>query len=366
MQPFDRKIFFNYATVTPMSKQSYEAVKTYLDDFQTYGPPDVLYKYDPLVDDMAKEAATLIGCSPSEITSIKNTTEGIVIASEALPLAEGDEVLIPSNEYPANLLPWLKKRKDGVNVQIVTGEDSAKIFSNLLERISENTKAVSVSAAEYYDGFMPDLKALSDKCRETNTFLVVDAVQAVGIRKIDVSEVPVDILVCGSQKYLMAGPGSGFLYINQDIVQNLKDFKPGIRSMDHFDESAYYLKDNAGRFQDGTQNLSGVVALHAGLKFINQTGSESLIQKNIELLGKIKGILRKNNLQFIDHGDQQSNIVALKVADPQSLCNYLKEKNVYLKPVKDIARLSFIHSSRPEDVEYVAQLIREYLDSHLV
>lgn len=364
MTPLSDKVFFSYATVAPMREASFAAAKTYLDEFYTYGPPDVLYKYDSLVDDMAVEAAKLINCDPSEVTSIKNTTEGVIIASEALPLKAGDEVLVLGNEYPANLLPWLKKQKDGVDVHIIPGTDSAAAFAQLLEKITPHTTAVSISAAQYYDGYMPDLEKLSAKCHDNDVFLVLDAVQAIGVRHIDVSKTPVDFLICGSQKYLMAGPGCGFLYVNKNVLGKLKDFKTGIRSMDHFDETSYVLKDNAGRFQEGTQNLAGVTALHAALKQINDVGIEVIEQKNYELLHDIKDCLRNYDIPFIDHGDRQSNIVSMQVADPKGLFEYLKERNVYIKAVKDVARLSFIHESTMEDVEIVARLTREWLSKN--
>jgi selenocysteine lyase/cysteine desulfurase len=96
--PISEKILFNYATVAPMSRAAYEAARTFMADFYLYGPPEVLYQYDTLADDMATEAARLVNCAAEEITYLKNTTEGIIMASEALPLQRGDEVLVLGNE----------------------------------------------------------------------------------------------------------------------------------------------------------------------------------------------------------------------------------------------------------------------------
>lgn len=358
------KIFFNYATVSPMHASAYKAVREFLDEFYSVGPPEVLYKYDPMADDLAVEAAKLLNCDSEEVTYIKNTTEGVFIASETLPLENGDEVLVLGNEYPANLLPWLKKKKDGINVKVIKGKDNNKAFHELLEVIGPQTKVVAISTTQYYDGYMIDLETLSKKCRENGTYLVVDAVQTVGNRKLDLRQTPVDILVCGGQKYLRAGTGIGLMYVNKGILPKLKDVKVGIRSMQTFDEETYVLKDSAARFQDGTQNLPGIVAMLAALRYINELGIETIEKQNLKLLREIKECLVERGIPFIDHGNQQGNIVAMKVSDPKSLFHYLKDRSAYIKPIHDIARLSFVHDCSIEGVVVLAGLVQEWMSQN--
>src|SRR4051812_37174492 len=104
-----KKIFFSYGVVGLMGKEAYEAARLFLVEYYHNGPPQILYKYEPYVDKLRDEVSLLLNCDPSEITYIKNTTEGIHIATEALPLKKGDEILLLENEYPASMLSWLKK-----------------------------------------------------------------------------------------------------------------------------------------------------------------------------------------------------------------------------------------------------------------
>jgi cysteine desulfurase/selenocysteine lyase len=356
------KKFFSYATVAPMGEPAYTAVKTFIDDFYNIGPPDALYMYDPMADKLAEQAAKLINCDASEVTYIKNTTEGINIACDTLPLEPGDEVLVQACEYPANLLPWLKKRNDGLTVTVIDGETTESSFEKLISSITASTKAIAISSAQYYDGYMADIAGLSKICHEQGIFLVLDAVQTAGIRKIDVQEIPVDFLVAGGQKYLRAGVGCGFMYVNKNILSKLRDTRVGIRSMEHFDASSYTLKPSAARFQDGTQNLFGIVALHAALTYVNEQGVETIEHKNLGLLASIKNVLHEQNIPFIDHGNDQGNIVSMQIADPTGLTEYLKQHGVYIKTIKDVARLSFVHDSKFEDIQTLAEFTRSWLD----
>ena len=355
-----KKIFFSYGTVGLMEKDAYTAASRFLNEYYRIGPPDVLYKYDPYVSKLKDELAVLLNCDPTEVTYIKNTTEGTHIATEALPLKKGDEVLILGNEYPASMLSWLKKKKDGIDLKIIPGRDSAKTFEVLIESIGPKTKVIAVSWAQHYDGYMTDLDRLSDICREHGIYLVVDAVQGIGIRELDLKKTRVDILMCGAQKYLGCLMGIGFIYVNRELMPYLKDTKVGIRSMIKFDESAYELKNTAARFEDGTQNLIGIVALEAAVKYINKIGIRNIEQKNIKLLETFKEILHKNDIPFIDH-KRQSNIIALRIYDPMGFTKFLAEEHIYIKSIKDVARISFKHTSSVADFKVVVAKTREWL-----
>lgn len=353
------KIFFNYATVGPVNAASYRAASEFLKDYLQIGPPEVLDKYDVYADKLAQEAAKLLNCSPKEISYIKNTTEGIFIASETLPLKSGDEVLLMANEYPANLLPWLKKRRDGIIVKLIDAKDNRHAFYKLLENITTKTRVVSISWGQYYDGFFADLELLSKVCKENNAFLVVDGVHGVGSRKIDLQKVNIDILSCGGQKEIGAVVGIGFIYVNKNTLGKLLDFKIGIRSVTNFDKSGYELKKDATRFYDGTQNILGIVSLYAALKDINDTGIGVIEKKNINLLNEYKTILRDNNIVFIDYKNQ-ADILSLKVPKPEALTAFLREKNIYVKTVKNALRISFSHHCNVEDFLVLVKHIRTW------
>lgn len=355
-----KQLFFNYATVSPVRKAAYEAVKEFWEEFYVVGPPHVLYKYDPYSEKLADEAAKLLNCHPSEITYTKNTTEAVIIASEVLPIERGDEILVLGEEYPANLLPWLKKRGDGINVISIPYLHGPEGAAMLQSSINSRTKVVAMSSAQYYDGYMADLKPIADAIHANGGYFVVDAVQSIGIRRMDLKETDIDILACGGQKFLQAGPGIGFMYINQKILPKLRDFKPGIRSVRSHTHSAYELKMGAERFQDGTQNLSGIVALHASLQEINRHGITNLEHANLHMLHSIKQIFLDYNIPFIDHGERQSNIVSIKVQHAPGLIEYLRKHEVYLKSIKDIARFSFTNTCSLKDVEEVAKHITQW------
>lgn len=334
--------------VSPLQPVAYRVARKFLDDYVKLGPPEVLEKYQIYVEKLSKEVAKLLNCDPSEIIYTKNTGEGIIMASEALPLKRGDEVLVLGNEYPVNLIPWLKKKKDGVNVQVIGDQknrDNDKAFKELLSRINPKTKAVAVAWGQHYDGYLTDLAMLSKVCRKNSTFLVVDGVQGVAARAIDLKKISVDFFICGGQKYLGSIGGSGFMYVNKNVMSKLRDSHVSIRSVESYDSNGYVLRKTAARFQDGTESLLSIVTLHAAVKEVNRIGIKKIERKNLILLKTFKALLYKNNIQFIDHKNQ-GNIIAIRVADPLALAKFLRNNNIYTRPVKGVQRVSSSRTRR--------------------
>jgi cysteine desulfurase/selenocysteine lyase len=346
-----------------MRKPVYEATSRFHNDFFEVGPPEMLLTYEPYAEKFAEEAAKLIHASKDEITYIKNTTEGMFLASEALPLGPGDEVVVWGNSYPVTYLPWFKKREDGLVVKVMSGEDNAFIVEALIDAMSEKTKAVTIAWAQHLDGFLPDLKKLGDACRARGAYLVVDAVQGIGVRDINVSELPIDILVCGGQKYLRTGGGLGLMYVRKEIIPTLKHIKIGMRSMERFDTESYTIRNTARRFEDGTMNLAGIVALHAALLDINEKGIQTIEEEGRAFLKEAKAILVAHGIPFIDHKKAQSNIIALMVNDPVALNDFLRARSIYVKPFKGIVRVSFLHDSKIEEFSEIVEAVSEWLKS---
>jgi len=81
----------------------------------------------------------------------------------------------------------------------------------------------------------------------------------------------------------------------------------------------------------------------------------------LELLRDIKVCLMKYNIPFVNHGKQQGNIIAMPVSDPMALFEHLKANNIYIKPIKDVARLSFIHETTLNDIETAAKHISKWI-----
>lgn len=347
-----KKYYFNHAGIGQLSAKNHQEIIRFIDDQYEIGAPEVILKHREYIPKLYSEVAKLLNCNPDDITYIKNTTEGIIIASESLPLKAGDEVLIMDNEYSANYIPWLKKRKEGVVLKFIEGSNNEERYKNLLLSISNRTKVITVSWVHFFDGYMINLKELSVICKKKHIFLVVDGIQGIGTRVLDLKDIEIDFLCCGGHKHLGAIMGSGFMYVNNKIINKLNDYKIGTRSVKSFSQNGYNLKSNGERFEDGTPNLIGIVSLYHAVNEINKIGIKKVEQKNKLLLSRIKELLKIRGVNFIDYKDQ-GNVVSIASSNTDEVINVLSKENIYLKNIKNNIRVSFNYKSGISEIKHM-------------
>jgi cysteine desulfurase / selenocysteine lyase len=234
-------------------------------------------------------AARLINASPAEIALAFNTSYGLNLAARGLPLKAGDVIVASDREFPANVYPWLRLQDKGVRLELVpvTAEgwpDEAR----LLERMGEPAvRVVAVSLVQFSNGYKVDLARLSARARETDTFLVVDAIQGLGAVQVDVQATPVDILSCGAQKWLLGPWGSGFTYVRRELIPKIDPVVTGWMAFEGTDDFTHLttyrptLRPDARRFEMITLPFQDFAGFNASLELLLELG-----------IGRIEAYLR--------------------------------------------------------------------------
>ncbi|HET7622620.1 MAG TPA: aminotransferase class V-fold PLP-dependent enzyme [Gemmatimonadaceae bacterium] len=229
-------------------------------------------------------AARLIGASPEEIGCMVNTSYGINVAARSLPLAEGDLVLSYGREFPANVYPWMALERRGVRFeQVPCNADGLPEEDRLHESLDrEGVKAVAVSWVQFANGYTTDLAALGRECHARGIYLVVDAIQGLGARTINVRECDVDILACGGQKWLLSPWGTGFVYVKKELIRGME---PGVvgwmatRGSEDFSRLVDYdftFYDDARRFEVVTLPYQDFAGFNASLELLLELGPEAV------------------------------------------------------------------------------------------
>ena len=133
----------NHAAVTPVSKRAAETISLCIGDYCRNGIVCNKYFLES-VEGARTLAAQLVGASPDEIAFVKNTTQGLLIAADGINWKKGDNILIPEKEFPANVYPWLKLSKDGVELRFVPLKNGRYTAADIDTHFDRRTKAVSV------------------------------------------------------------------------------------------------------------------------------------------------------------------------------------------------------------------------------
>ena len=101
----------------------------------------------------------MLGATTEEIALVPNTTAGIGLVAEGYPWKGGDNVVLPDNEFPSNLYPWLNLASRGVEIRRVRTEEGRVSLEALLDACDARTRIVSVSWVGYASGWRHDARS---------------------------------------------------------------------------------------------------------------------------------------------------------------------------------------------------------------
>lgn len=162
-----------------------------------------------------KLCASLIGADAGEIALVPNTSTGLNVAAQILPIARDKVIIGYDGEFPANVYPWMAiERRTGGAVryeQLNLLPNGLPDWEALPARLDRgDVGIVAISWVSFVSGDRADLETIGTMCRERGIWFVVDAIQGVGTTPLDVHKCKIDILSCGAQKWLLSPWGSGF------------------------------------------------------------------------------------------------------------------------------------------------------------
>jgi cysteine desulfurase / selenocysteine lyase len=219
-----RAPWLNAASMGPLPERARAAVEAYnrrRSDIHSMRGAD----FEPVLARARRAAARLIGADDDEIALLPNTSHGLNLAALSLPLEAGRRVVLSDREFPANVYPWLALEKvRGARVDVVPADgrghpDEAR----LLEEVARGDVGIlAVSAVQFTSGWVADLEALGRACRAHGTWLVVDAIQALGQVPLDVRTSNIDVLATGCHKWMCSSFGTGFTYVRRDVVGRME------------------------------------------------------------------------------------------------------------------------------------------------
>src|SRR5581483_8406051 len=198
------KVFLDSACVSLAPRPAVEAIEKFL-DLAMVCPHESSTAHHIFMDEMRAAArpavARLINAHLDEIALVESTSHGLSIAASSIPLEKGDRVLMPDLEFLEVAIPWVEKKKDGIEIDVVPNRNGEVRVEDFAERITPRTRVIAISSVQWSNGFRCDLAGFSKLCRERNIWFVVDAIQQLGAVPIDVRETPVDFLACGGHKW---------------------------------------------------------------------------------------------------------------------------------------------------------------------
>ncbi|MEO8452085.1 MAG: aminotransferase class V-fold PLP-dependent enzyme [Gemmatimonadota bacterium] len=361
----DRAIFMNHASLGPIPERARLALHRY-NDARAAAYRITGEHLNEVLATSRILAARLINAEPAEIALTTNTSYGLQLAARMLGLRSGDIVLAPDQEFPANVYPWMFLDRLGVRLELVPlTAQGWPDESRLMERMADpRVKVLAISFVQFHTGHRANLAALSRAARDTQTYLVVDAIQGLGQIPFDVNAAPVDILSCGAQKWLLSPWGSGFTYVRRELIERLEPTFPGwtaFAGTDDYTTLVQYPRtfwSDARRFELITLPFQDFVGMNEALGLLHELSIEA-IEVHLSRINQpvIDWALRRGIPLASPTGASGSGIVCLRVPSPDRVMAGLVEGGVVASYREGAVRLSPHCYNTIEEMERVVRLL---------
>ena len=312
-----------------------------------------------------------------EIVWTSGATEAINLVANSWGidnLREGDEILISEMEHHANIIPWQQLCKSkGVSLKIIPVTETAEIDLLALDSLlNHKVKLVAITHISNVLGTITPIKEIIERCHQFGAKVLIDGAQAVAHIPVDVQQLDCDFYVFSGHK-CFAPEGTGVLYGKLNLLEAMPPWKTGGEMVKTVDFLSSDFQPAPLKFEAGTPNISGVIALAEALAFINNLDRKALLdhEQHLTRLAKQK-LLEIDNLKLHSIAEQSSSIISFSVNDlnAMDLAALLDEQNIAIRsgqlcamPLvgklnsKGVLRVSFcFYNSMDEVIQFIEAL----------
>ena len=229
--------------------------------------------------------------STKEVLFTRGTTTAINWLSRSYGdanVSEGDEILISQMEHHSNIVTWqeLAKRQKAKLVYVNLTDEGELDVEDFKSKLNDKTKIVSIAHASNVLGVINPIKELVKLTHEVGAVFVVDGAQSVPHMAVDVVDLDADFYAFSGHK--MCGPtGIGVLYGKQELLEKMDPIEFGGEMIDFVYHDHSTWTELPWKFEAGTPNIAGAIALGSAIDYLTEIGMENIHQHEEELVAYV-------------------------------------------------------------------------------
>ena len=192
-------------------------------------------------------------------------------------LKAGDNIVVSQIEHHSNIVPWqMAAERVGATLRVIPVADNGELEMEALDTIIDSrTALVAVTQASNTLGTQPDLKRIVDKAHAAGAVVLVDGCQGIVHNSVDVMALDCDFYAFSGHK-LYAPTGIGVLYGKSEILDSMPPFMGGGDMVDKVTFARTTYAPLPLKFEAGTANFIGAVALAEAIGFLQSIGLQDI------------------------------------------------------------------------------------------
>lgn len=315
-------VYFDNGATTQKPQVVIDAEARYYEEYNSNVHRGVHHLSQVATNAYEKARITIAGyinaADPHEVIFTSGTTAGINLVANTMSrsiLKAGDSVIISSMEHHSNIVPWQMACEDsGATLKVIPINERGELMMDAYEAMLDDTvKIVSVTYVSNTMGTVNPVQEIIALAHARNIPVLLDAAQAIQHISIDVQALDVDFLAFSGHK--IYGPtGTGILYGKKDWLNKLPPYQGGgdmIKTVT-FEKTIY--NELPYKFEAGTPNIAGGIALGTAIEYLQQTGISKIQQWEEELMDYAMQELRKiDGIRFIGDAAERSGAISFLV-----------------------------------------------------
>jgi len=326
--------------------------------------------------------AHYLGASSSkEIIWTRGATEALNLIAQTYArstLKEGDEILISEMEHHANIVPWqIVAEQTGAKVVKLPMDDNCQLdFAEFEKRLSHKTKIVAVAHITNVTGTRLPVESIIKKAHQVGAIVVVDGAQGIVHETLNVNKLDADFYVFSGHK-LYAPAGIGVLYGKLALLESMPPWHGGGKMVERVSFEGTTYSELPGKFEAGTPNVAGAIALDTAIKWLNQFNQQAVEAHIHHLQNKAYEALSKlDDIKVLGYQEKASVITfVIDGVHHQDIATLLDQQGIAVRAghhcahplmdrlnVKGTVRISFGIYNTEDDVNKLISAIEKAVD----
>lgn len=215
-----------------------------------------------------------------QVIFTRGTTESINLVASSFGnsfLKEGDRVIISTMEHHSNIVPWqLLRDRIGIEIRVIPLLPDATLDVEAYKDLfNERTRLVSLTHVSNVLGCTNPVKECIDIAHSNGVPVLIDGAQSTPHTKVDVQTLDADFFVFSGHK-VYAPTGIGVLYGKEEWLEKMQPYHGGGEMIQtvRFEKTTY--NELPYKFEAGTPDYVGAIALGKALEFVQQIGIENI------------------------------------------------------------------------------------------
>ena len=364
-----RKTYMNSCSLGALSKRSMQNIEQFMETWNEWGAHAW---YEIWMGEIAKarqKFASIIGADTNEIGVAPNVSTALSSIASALDYGERNNVVMADMDFPTLAYQWLVKKRLGVECRFVESPDRIYVPSELFESaVDDRTALVATSRVFFTSGYIQDIRKIADIAHKCGAYILVDDYQGTGQIPLNVDAQDIDILVTGSLKWLMGGPGLAFVYIREGLIPQLEPTIAGWfghRDQFQFKTREFEFRPDAARVEMGTPAAAAVYAANGGLDIVQEISVERICERTRYLTNDLIARAREHGwtVRAPQEPEQRSSIVMLELERPEEIVKELVARNIITDSRPGLLRISPYFYNTIEENAIVIDAIAEILEN---